>query len=110
MTDRAAIVSVYVTTADAAEAGAIARAVVEARLAACANVIPLVQSIYRWDGAVVDGSEAAVIFKTRAALVPALEARVRELHSYEVPCVVVWPIVGGAADYMDWVLAETAGG
>lgn len=104
-----AVVSVYVTAADADEAARIARAVVEDQLAACANVIPAIRSIYRWQGTVEDSAEAAVIFKTRAALVPALEARVRELHSYEMPCIVAWPIVGGAADYLDWVRGETAG-
>ena len=109
MTDEPAIVTVYVTTADAEEAAMIGRALVSERLAACANVIPAVQSIYRWQGVVEESSEAAVILKTRATLVPQLEARVRALHSYVTPCVVVWPIVGGAADFREWVLAETAG-
>jgi periplasmic divalent cation tolerance protein len=102
------IVSIYVTTTDAAEATRIGRALVTERLVACANVLPGVQSIYNWQGVVEESAEVAVILKTRAALVDAVAARVRDLHSYENPCVVVWPIVGGAADYRDWVIGETS--
>jgi len=100
-------ISVYVTAAARAEAEALGRALVEERLAACANVLDGLTSIYRWEGAVHSDPEAAVLLKTRAALLPRVEARIRELHSYDRPCVVAWPIAGGSADYLAWIAEQT---
>lgn len=101
-------VSVYVTTADEAEARAIGRAAVEARLAACANIIPGMKSFYWWQGALEEGAECVVIFKTRSDLVDALTAKIKALHSYDCPCVVALPIQGGNPDYLAWIDSETA--
>ncbi|MBI5163319.1 MAG: divalent-cation tolerance protein CutA [Magnetospirillum sp.] len=98
---------VYITAATVGEGTAIARAVVEARLAACANVLPGVTSVYWWDGAVQEGSEVAVILKTRADLVADLTAKIKDLHSYSCPCVVALPITGGNPAFLDWIAAET---
>lgn len=98
---------VYVTASDEAEARRVGRALVEERFAACANVIPGMRSIYRWQGEVQEASEAVLILKTTAALLDRLTARVKELHSYDVPCVVGLPIAGGNPDYLDWIRAET---
>ena len=106
MTD---IASVYATFADDDEARRIARIVVEERLAACANVLGPCFSIYRWEGKVEEAAEVATIFKTRAAAAPALVARIAELHSYEVPCAVVWPIADALDEYSVWVDVESAG-
>ena len=98
---------VYVTTKDRAEAVAIGRALVDERLAACANVIDAVTSIYRWEGAVQEDTEAVLVAKSRADLIAPLTARVRALHSYDCPCVVALPIDGGNPDYLDWIAAQT---
>lgn len=98
---------VYITAATVEEGTAIARAVVEARLAACANVLPGVTSVYWWDGAVQEGGEVAVILKTRADLVADLTAKIKDLHSYRCPCVVALPITGGNPAFLDWIAAET---
>ena len=99
--------SVYITASSHDEAVAIARDLVERRLAACANVFDKLTSIYRWEGAIAEEPEAAIVAKTRSGLVDDLIARVREVHSYSCPCIVAWPIVGGNPDYLDWLAAET---
>jgi periplasmic divalent cation tolerance protein len=103
MTD---IVSVYATFADAAEAERVADIVVEERLAACANLLCQCRSIYRWQGKAERTDEVAALFKARADKAEALVARIAELHSYEVPCVVVWPIAAALPAYADWVAEE----
>lgn len=107
MTDAPDARLIYITTDGAEEARLIGRALVEARLAACANVLGPMTSIYRWEGAVQEGQEAVLIAKTTASLVDALTARVRALHSYECPCIVSVPIDGGNSDFLDWIAAET---
>ncbi len=101
---------IYVTAPGVEEARAIGRALVEARLAASANVIAGVSSVYWWDGQVRDGEEALLIAKTRADLADAAIAAVRARHSYDCPCVVALPITAGNPDYLDWLAAETAPG
>lgn len=98
---------VYITVGTAAEARRIGTALVEERLAACANVIDGMCAIYRWEGKVETGQEAVLIAKTRADLLDALTERVKALHSYQIPCVVGIPIVGGNGDFLDWIGAET---
>jgi periplasmic divalent cation tolerance protein len=83
-----------------------ARALVDERLAACANLVPSVRSIYRWKGAIEDAREVLLVIKTRADRVDALAERLRALHPYDVPELVVLPLVGGLAPYLDWVRAE----
>ena len=102
-------VSVYMTASSAEEADRIASALVEERLAACVNILGGIRSVYRWDGAVQSDAEVALVAKTRAALFGALAARVRALHSYEVPCIVSWPIEAGNPAYLAWIGDETAG-
>lgn len=99
--------SVYVTASDRDEAVRIGRALVEDRLAACANVIDGARSLYRWEGEVRDDPEAVLILKTRVELMDALASRVKEMHSYDVPCIVSWPILDGNAEYLSWLAAET---
>ena len=97
----------YVTAGSRAEALAIGRTVVEERLAASANVLDGATSIYWWQGALEQAGEAVLILKTRTELVERLTARIRELHSYECPCVVALPIAAGNPQYFDWIAAET---
>jgi periplasmic divalent cation tolerance protein len=103
----AQVLFVYVTAADAAEAERIGEAVVDARLAACANVLDGMRSIFRWQGSVQKGREAILILKTREDLFDDLRQRIVELHSYELPCVVALPINAGHEPFLDWVAEET---
>jgi len=100
-------VVVLVTASSAEEAAGIGRTLVEERLAACANVIGPIRSIYRWQGAVEEAEERLVVLKARAADVPALETRVRALHSYEVPEVLALPVTAGSAPYLAWLADAT---
>ena len=100
-------VFVYITAADREAALGLGRALVEERLAACANVIGGMESVYWWEGKLEQSREAVLILKTRAGLVEALTERVRALHAYDCPCVVALPIVGGNPDYLAWIAAET---
>ena len=102
-------VSVYMTASSAEEAETIAAALVGERLAACVNILGAIRSVYRWNGAVQNDAELALVAKTRAALFDALAARVKALHSYEVPCIVAWPIEAGDSAYLAWIGAETRG-
>jgi periplasmic divalent cation tolerance protein len=108
MTQAAAstIVSVYATFADMDEACRIGGMVVEEKLAACANLLGPCHSIYRWLGKVEVAAEAAAIFKARADKADALVARIAELHSYDVPAIMIWPIDRALPAYADWVRAE----
>jgi periplasmic divalent cation tolerance protein len=100
-------ISVYAVFADAEEASSIGRQMVEERLAACVNILPAIRSIYRWKGAVETADEVAAIFKTSDRQVDALITRIAGLHSYDVPCVVSWPIDRILALYADWVEDST---
>ena len=88
--------------ADADEA-AFARSLVEERLAACVNLLPLMESIYRWEGRVERETERQIVIKTSRERVPALWDRVREMHPYEVPEFIVLPIIDGNDGYLRWV-------
>ncbi len=99
---------VYITASDRDEARRLARALVENRLAACANIFDGMTSVYRWEGAVQESGEAVVVAKTREDLVPALTEAVTELHSYDCPCVVSLPLTGGSEEFLAWIAAETA--
>lgn len=98
---------VYITAPDVEAARKLARTLVDERLAACVNVLGPVESTYRWKGNVESGQEIALIAKTKQSLVEALVCKVREIHSYEVPCVISLPIFGGNPDFLDWVRSET---
>jgi periplasmic divalent cation tolerance protein len=97
------VVSVYAVFADAEEAERIGRTVIAEKLAACINILGPARSIYRWQGAVETADEVAAIFKTASHQVDALITRIAGLHSYEVPCIVSWPVDKLLAPYADWV-------
>ena len=98
---------VLITAGSEDEAYSIGRALVEERLAACANVLPGVRSVYRWEGRIQDDSEVMLLVKTRASLFPEVVLRVRQLHSYEVPEVIALPIESGDDTYLDWIRSAT---
>jgi periplasmic divalent cation tolerance protein len=98
---------VVLTAVDSQEhAAAIARALVEKRLAACVNILPGAQSVYRWKGVVEEASEWILIIKSRRDLYGELEVELRRLHSYEVPECIALPVVDGSADYLAWLDRE----
>jgi periplasmic divalent cation tolerance protein len=102
---------VLVTCANRREAGRIARALVEEKLAACVNVVDgPVLSIYRWKGRVERAREILLIIKTTAAAFSRLEPRVKELHSYDTPEIIGLPILAGSRGYLDWVGGSVVGG
>ena len=90
-----------------ADAAAFGRELVTQRLAACVSARSGVSSVYRWQGGIEEDHEQQVTIKTTTDRLPALEQRLRALHPYEVPELVVVPVVGGSADYLDWVRAST---
>jgi periplasmic divalent cation tolerance protein len=98
---------IYITVPSESEAQKIAEAVVAERLAACANIVPGMKSIYHWEGKIEQGNETILIFKTRAELFQAVEERVKELHSYSTPCIVSLPLTNVSDGFMQWILAET---
>ncbi|HWI29111.1 MAG TPA: divalent-cation tolerance protein CutA [Stellaceae bacterium] len=104
-----AVFFVYATAGDAVEAQRIGRAAVEARLAACATVIPGARSTYWWEGEVQESPEAVLILKTTEAQLEALVQRVKELHSYDCPCIEALPVQAGYPPFLDWVARETQG-
>ena len=91
------------TIAAEADGAALGRALVDERLAACMNILPAMTSVYRWKGLVEQDREQQVIIKTTRDRLPALEARVRELHIYELPEFLVIAAGGGSEAYLEWV-------
>ena len=99
---------IYVVCATAEEARQIGQAVVAARLAACANILPGMESIYHWQGKIEHAQETVLLLKTRAELFATCAEKVRAMHSYAVPCIIALPVVVGTPDYLEWLAAETA--
>lgn len=97
---------IYITTKDEEEARTIGKTLVSEKLAACVNIHPI-QSVYRWQGEISQETEVAMFVKTKAELVKELTNRVKELHSYEVPCIVCLPIETGSPDFLDWISQST---
>jgi periplasmic divalent cation tolerance protein len=101
-------VLVYVTAPNRDEALRIGRTVVTEGLAACANILDGMTSIFRWHGEVQQESEAVLLLKTRAELALQVVQRVQELHPYDVPAILVLPIVAGSTLFLSWIDEETA--
>lgn len=100
MTDGIIVLS---TCSNREEAERIALALVEARLAACVNVLPGIESVYRWEGKVETAREVLLIIKTTEQRLPELRDRIATLHSYEVPEIVAFPIAAGSEKYLAWL-------
>jgi periplasmic divalent cation tolerance protein len=97
------VVSVYAVFASAEEAESIGRQAIEERLAACINILPPVRSIYHWRGAIETADEVAAVLKTTDSLADSLITRIAALHSYELPCIVTWPVDKLIGAYAEWV-------
>jgi len=100
---------VLITCANEEQAASIARTLVEERLAACVNLVAQVRSIYRWQEKVEDDREALLLVKTGKALLPRLERRVRELHTYDVPEIMALSFDSCSKPYLDWLLGAISG-
>jgi periplasmic divalent cation tolerance protein len=98
---------VLVTASDKVEAARIARALVEARLAGCVNIVKDIRSIYSWQGKIEDENEVLMVVKTRELLFDSLMEKVKELHSYTVPEIIALPIIQGSEDYLKWLKEVT---
>ncbi len=103
MTDK---IVVFSTASSADEAVAIARRLVEERLAACVNVVTGVRSFYRWKGKIEDSPEWLLVIKSSRGRFEALRTALEKLHSYEVPEAIALPVVEGAANYLNWMEGE----
>jgi periplasmic divalent cation tolerance protein len=106
MTDK---VVVFVTCGSAAEAGRLARALVEERLAACVNISSPIRSVYRWGGKLCDDREVLLVIKTSRDLFDRVRRTVEKLHSYQVPEVICLPVIDGAPNYLNWLAGELGG-
>ena len=101
---------IFVTAASEQEAATIGKALVEEKLAACANIIPAIRSIYRWKEAMWDKEESLIIIKSRSDLFELVRNRVKELHSYEVPEITALKLEKGDPAYLQWIETVTAKG
>lgn len=98
---------VYITAPDPGTARTLANALVNERLCACANIIDGMQSVYWWRDSLESATESIVLCKTTETAYPALEARARELHPYDTPCIVALPLEKGWPPFMRWIAEET---
>lgn len=101
------VVLVYMTFPDADVAATVGEVLVGDQLAACVNILPGMVSIYRWQGETHRDAEAVMIVKTRRTLADAVMAAARERHPYENPAMLVLPVIGGAPQFLDWIMAGT---
>lgn len=99
--------TVLCTVPDASTGQTIARTLVHEGLAACVNLLPGITSVYRWQGEVQENPELLLIIKTTQARYPALEARIKELHPYEVPEIIAHRIEAGLKSYLEWITQST---
>jgi len=100
----------YVTAETREEAERIGRTLVEERLVACVNLIPSMHAIFHWQGRIEEAQECVMLAKTRRDLLSACTARIRDLHSYECPCVIALPVQDGNPAFLDWIVKETRSG
>ncbi|WP_022727441.1 divalent-cation tolerance protein CutA [Fodinicurvata sediminis] len=97
----------YITFSDEAAARALGRKLVEARLAACANIFASMIPIFRWEDQIQEDSESVMIAKTRKELVEEATDFIKRNHDYDCPCVVALPLEGGNKDFLEWIVEET---
>lgn len=96
---------VFTTTGSAEEARTIARTLVDQHLAACVNIVPQIESIYRWEGKVESAQECLLLIKTTAACFPAVREAIHAGHSYELPECICLPVEQGSEGYLKWIEA-----
>ena len=102
------VVAVYSTIDDIQGAKKIAHTLVEEKLVACVNIIPNIHSIYRWKGKIENDEECVIISKTNDNNVKKVIMRIKSLHPYELPDIIVLPIIGGLKEYLEYIAVETS--
>lgn len=105
---RDAAILVLTNAPDHAVAAALAKALLEERLAACVNIGGPVESIYHWRGRIETGQEVPVVIKTRSALYSRVGAVIQKIHPYDMPEIIAIPVVDGDEKYLEWLAGETA--
>ena len=100
--------AVYTTIDNIQDARKIAQTLVKEQLVACVNIIPNIESVYRWKGKIEEDNELILIAKTVDDNVKNTIHRIKELHSYELPEIIVLPVIGGHIEYLDYITNETA--
>jgi len=98
---------VYSTIGNIVDARKIANTLVEEQLVACVNIIPNIESVYRWEGKIDSDNEVAILAKTTDENIKKTIQRIKTLHTYELPDIIVLPIVGGFKEYLDYIHNET---
>ncbi len=101
------IVLLYVTCKNASEARQLAKDLIQSKMAACANITPVIESIYEWDGALQQDQEALMILKTTAERSKDCQSRIKNMHSYSTPCILELPVGSGNHDYIEWLGRQT---
>ena len=101
------VVVIYSTIDDIKQAQKIANVLVEEKLVACVNIIPNIISIYRWKGKIENDDECIIIAKTTDSNVKKVIQRIKTLHTYELPDIIVLPIIGGLKEYLEYITNET---
>lgn len=102
------VVAIYTTIDDIKLARRIAQTLTEEQLVACVNIIPNIESVYRWKGKIENSNEIILIVKTVDQNVKKTIQRIKQLHKYELPDIIVLPIIGGLKDYLDYISTETS--
>lgn len=102
-------IAVLTNVPDAATAEKIAHSLVKRRLAACVNILPVVNSVYRWEGRIEQAAETTLLIKSTQGRYAELETAIVELHPYDVPEIIALPIVAGLPAYLQWLSSQTAG-
>ncbi len=97
---------VYITTSRKEESKKIANALLRDKLVGCVNIIPTIESVYLWKGNIEEDSESLLIAKTKVSNVASIIKKVKEIHSYDIPCILAIPIIQGSEDYLEWLESE----
>lgn len=101
------VVAIYSTTSNVEDAKKIARVLVKEKLVACVNIIPKIESIYRWKNKIEEDNECVIIAKTTDKNIDKTIKKIKEVHTYEVPDIIVLPIINGLDEYLNYIKDET---
>ena len=109
MAENDGFIAVHITTKDELEARKLAGLLLEQKKAACVSIVPMVSTLYRWQGKIECGTESLMIVKTRVSLLDDIITLIKQNHSYQVPEIIAFPLSGGSPEYLAWLETETEG-